>query len=111
MARKQTRRLQHQAARDKHAHQCIALAIKACDQVAELTIALNAYLALERFVEPAYTDEEQASVQSSRGQLTSLLHAINADVQRRISALAEITTQLQAQAHIDAALALESPAN
>lgn len=104
MARKETRPLQHHSARDKHAHQCIALASKACDQVTEVAIALNAFLALERFVEPAYTDEAQASVPPSRAQLTSLLHAVNADVQRKMSALADVTTELQAQAHIDAAM-------
>lgn len=86
------------------ASQCISLASRTCDQVMELAIALNAYLALECLVEPAYVDEERASVPPSRVQLSSLLHAVNVEVQRKISALAELTTLLQAQANMDAAL-------
>lgn len=86
------------------ASQCISLASRTRDQVMELAIALNAYLALECLVEPAYVDEERASVPFSRVQLSSLLNAINVNVQRKIDALAELITLLQAQANMDAAL-------
>ncbi|MDO9434937.1 hypothetical protein [Hydrogenophaga sp.] len=81
----------------------MALAGRTCDQVTELIEAINAYLALECFVQPEYADEAQARVQPSRALLTSLLRAINLEVQRRLAALAEITALLQAQVTIDAA--------
>ena len=89
----------------KAASPSISLAGKTCDQVVELSDALNAYLALERFVEPEYADDAHASVPPSRAELTALLHAVNINVQRKIGALADITTVLQAQVTIDAALA------
>lgn len=82
---------------------CLSLAGKTCDQVMELSIALDAYLALELFVEPAHADEARASVAPSRALLSSLLHAINVEVQRKMNALADTLTVLQAQVAIDAA--------
>lgn len=85
------------------ASQCLSLAGKTCDQVMELSIALNAYLALELFVEPAHADEARASVPPSRALLSSMLHAINVEVQRKMDALADTIAVLQAQVAIDAA--------
>lgn len=85
------------------ASQCLSLAGKTSDLVMELSIAMDAYLALELFVEPAYADEAQARVPPSRAQLTSMLHAINVEVQRKMATLADTLAVLQAQAAIDAA--------
>jgi len=102
---KHARRAQAGSASAVTPPQCISLAGKTCDQVMELAEALNAYLAIECFVAPEHADEVHASVPPSRAQLTALLHAVNVEVQRKIGALADITTVLQAQVTIDAAQA------
>ncbi|WP_268894757.1 hypothetical protein [Hydrogenophaga sp. BPS33] len=43
------------------------MAIKVCDQAAELSIALNGNLALERFGAPTYEDEAPHSWCGQRG--------------------------------------------
>ncbi|MDO9434074.1 hypothetical protein [Hydrogenophaga sp.] len=84
---------------------CISLMARVCDQVAELAIALNAYLALERFVLPVYADENQASVQASRIELAAMLRAFNAKVLQHVDALALATSVLQAEMSGDEGLA------
>ena len=76
---------------------CLSLATRLCDQVAELTGAVNGYLALESFVSPTYADETQASVPPPRIQLAGMLRALNALVLQRIDALDLGVTVLHAQ--------------
>lgn len=79
------------------AAQCIALAGKACDQVDELSVVFKAYLALERFVSPEFTDAAQVGVSPSRAELGALLRTLNAEMLRQIGALADTSAVLQAQ--------------
>ncbi len=65
--------------------------------MAELSGAFNGLIALERFVSPAYADETRASVPPSRGELSAMLHSLNAEVLRHIDALAMATAVLQLQ--------------
>lgn len=80
-----------------NAARCLSLAGRVCDQVADLSIAVNGYIALERFVSPNYADETQASVAPSRLELAAMLRALNAQVMRHIDALELGTTVLQAE--------------
>lgn len=75
----------------------LSLATRVCDQVAELSIALNGYLALEHFVTPLHEDENQASVAPPRIELTVLLRSLNAPVLQHMNALDLGATVLRAQ--------------
>lgn len=85
------------AATSTTAARCLSLATRLCDQVAELTGAVNGYLALESFVSPTYADETQASVPPPRIQLAGMLRALNALVLQHIDALDLGVTVLRAQ--------------
>ncbi len=76
--------------------QFAALTERAFDQLIELTHTFQSYIALERFVSPEYEDEAHAAVQPSRAELGALLHSLNEDIGRRLSALAESMAKLQA---------------
>jgi len=76
--------------------QFMALTERASDQLIELTHAFQSYIALERFVSPEYEDEAHAAVQPSRAELGALLHSLNEDIRRRLTALAESMAKLQA---------------
>ncbi|MDO9436613.1 hypothetical protein [Hydrogenophaga sp.] len=76
---------------------CLSLAALICDQVAELSHAVTGYIALERFVLPAYADEKNASVAPSRGELCALVQALNAAVLRHIDTLAMAMAVLHAE--------------
>ena len=77
--------------------QSISSTGRACDQMAELSTVLQAYLALERLISPEYVDEARASVPASRAGLGALLHILNDAMQRRIDAIADTTTVLLVQ--------------
>ncbi len=79
------------------AARCLSLASKVCDHVAELSIAIQGYLALERLVEPTHADETQTSVAPPRIELAALVCALNEKVLRHIHALEVATTVLQAE--------------
>ena len=83
--------------------QGISLAGKVCDQVADLSGFSNAYIAVERLISPEYADEAQAGVPPSRAELGALLNTLNTEMLRKINALADNTTVLQAQLTLDAA--------
>lgn len=85
------------AAADATEARVSSLALQAANQVTELSITFKAYQALERFVSPEYEHEVDDAVSPSRSELGSLLHTLNAEMQRQISALADTTTVLQAQ--------------
>lgn len=76
---------------------CFALTDEICDQVAELSEMLKAYLGLERFVSPEHEDEGRANVPPSRGELSAMLHGFNVEVQRLMRALLDASTVLQKQ--------------
>lgn len=80
-------------ARAKHT----ALAGKAFDLAQDLSFKLKSYRALELFVLPQYTDEQDASVGPSRTDLGAMLHTLNIEVQRQMRALIELMAELHAQ--------------
>ena len=82
---------------------CISLSGKVCDLVDDLSGLSNAYIAVERLISPEYADEAQAGVPPSRAELGALLNTLNTEMLRKINALADNTTVLQAQLTIDAA--------
>ena len=65
-------------------------------QLAELQETFKAYIALEHLISPEYEDEEESLVPPSRAELGALLHILNAEMARRIEALAETMARLQA---------------
>ncbi len=75
----------------------ISLEERLCDNIAEVSDVYLAYRALERLVSPEYLDEEHENVPVSRAQLGALLHALNAEMQRRIDALERTVSALHAQ--------------
>lgn len=79
------------------AARCLSLATRVCDQVAELSVAIQGYRALEHFVTPLYADENQASVPAARIELTGLLRSLNAQVLQHMHALDLGVTVLRAQ--------------
>lgn len=85
------------AAADATEARVSSLALQAAHQVTELSITFKAYQALERFISPEYEREGDDAVSPSRSELGSLLHTLNAEMQRQIGALADTTTVLQAQ--------------
>lgn len=76
----------------------IALTAQLCDMVLDLSFALNAFLALERFVSPDNADELNTSVAPSRLELSGMLHTLNSEIQRQIAALTHMTAVLHEQA-------------
>ncbi|QHE84489.1 hypothetical protein [Hydrogenophaga sp. BPS33] len=70
---------------------------RASDQMAEVSIVLQAQLALERLISTDDLDTTQASIPLSRAGLGALLHVINTEMQRRIDAIADTTTALLMQ--------------
>ena len=70
---------------------------RACDQMAELSIVIEAYLALERLISTDYQDEAQAGVPLSRSGLGAMLHILNDAMQRRIDAIADTMTAMLMQ--------------
>ena len=97
------------AAADATEARVSSLALQAANQVTELLITFKAYQALERFISPEYEHEVDDSVSPSRSELGSLLHTLNAEMQRQIGALADTTTVLQAQVERKAASASSPP--
>lgn len=69
--------------------QRIFLTGTACDQMAELSIVIEAYLALQRLMSTDYQDEALAGVPLSRSGLGALLHVLNDAMKRRIDATAD----------------------
>lgn len=73
----------------------LSLIDKACAQVAELQETFKAYLALEHLISPEYEDKEESFLLPSRAELGALLHLMNAEMLRRMEALAETAARLQ----------------
>ncbi len=73
----------------KAANQHISLTGRACDQMAELSIVIEAYLALERLIATDYQDEALAGVPLSRSGLGALMHILNDAMKRKIDAVAD----------------------
>lgn len=77
--------------------QGISLTGRACDQMAELSTVLEAYLGLERLISTDYLDEARAGVPVSRAGLGALLHILNDAMQRRIDAITDTMAVLLVQ--------------
>lgn len=75
-----------------------SLVLHALNEMTELSIAFKAYQALERLISPEYEHEQDGEVLPTRSELGSLLHTLNAEMQRQISALADTLSLLQARA-------------
>lgn len=88
---------------------CLSMAGKTFDNIAELSHVFKGYVALERFVSPEYADEAQALVPPTRAELGSLLHSLNAQVQRQMDKLTDNITVLQAQMLVDSAAPPPAP--
>ena len=84
----------------------LALAGKLGDQMKELGNMFYAYVALERFVAPVYTDETHAAVQPTRTELGAMLRMFNNEIWRQLGACMDTAAELQA--HM---LANERPAS
>lgn len=82
------------------AAQCVSLSSKAIDEATALSDMLTSFVALQRFVQPQYADEVQDHVPASRGGMHAMLDSLNADVQRRLSALTDTLIVLGAQARL-----------
>ncbi|MDO9434248.1 hypothetical protein [Hydrogenophaga sp.] len=72
-----------------------ALIAKYRDQLAEIADHFKSYRSLERFVATNYVDEEDDDVPNSRGQLSSLLRAINNHMQEQLEKMARTALALQ----------------
>lgn len=77
--------------------ECLSLSAIAHDRSTDLQVTLQAYLALERLVSPAYADEAHDNVPASRNQLGTLLQLLNARIQQQITSLTNTTKALQAR--------------
>ncbi len=89
--------------------QSLALAGKARDQVEDVLEAFNGCIGLQRFISPEYADEAHAGVVLSRAELGAVSYAVNDVMRRRIFALADSMTLLEAQLTIDASQASQAP--
>ncbi|MDO9435225.1 hypothetical protein [Hydrogenophaga sp.] len=62
--------------------QCLFLAGRPCDLVADLSFFADACVAVERFVSPVYADEAHIGVPPSRNELGALLTMLNNETRR-----------------------------
>lgn len=76
--------------------QSISSAGMACDQVAELSAAFNAYTGLERLVSPVNKDGAPARAPTARSEQGARLRALNAEMLRQIGDLEKTAAELRA---------------
>lgn len=93
------------------AAQCVSLSGKATEQAMELSYKFKSFVALQRFVQPQYEDEAQDHVPATRGEMDAMLETLNADVLRRMDALADTLTVLGAQARLSVTSLAPSPSS